>query len=227
MRKPAYRRLPPAAQEQCNSLVAVMAKAEPTAFALEAVAVIVLRAQRCLEGWPWYAAHLEARDVVHVALNRVGAVRPSWQDGQRLPQYTETCEWCHAPFPPDDGRAGKYCSETCRVAALHDAHHGWTSEQRAEARADNACIICRTPLNATMSNKIYCSGWRCREKAWAAARAVPRECLWCRKPYRSYRRPAQPVQRFCSISCSAHWKWAHKGWGPRRVRAASAEARDV
>ena len=71
------------ARQQALALAEMMKKAEPTPFIYEAGAVYILRSQRCLAGMPWRAAAFEARAIVKVTLTNVGAVRPSWQDGQR------------------------------------------------------------------------------------------------------------------------------------------------
>ena len=42
-----------------------------------------MRANLCLNGWPWMLAHFVATDVVSRALKQIGARRPSWIEGQR------------------------------------------------------------------------------------------------------------------------------------------------
>jgi hypothetical protein len=90
-------------------------------FRYEAACRHGLRAQLCLNGWPWEAADQEAHRLVQSALDLLGARRPSYEQGQ--PDWTHQgvitvertrCKRCGRPLPED---AWKWCSATCRSAA--------------------------------------------------------------------------------------------------------------
>ena len=117
----------------------------PSWFTLEGPAVAVIRAQLCLERWPWSAADWAARDVVGEALARVGAERPSWAEGQ--PEFTQggiirtertSCAECGKPLP--EGHK-LFCSKRCGDAARSRRHHQAKAmlrslERRLRRRAD-------------------------------------------------------------------------------------------
>jgi hypothetical protein len=100
-----------------------------------------IRADLCLQGWTWRDADELARDVVAAAHRRVGAARPSWDEGQlewtiesgSLIQRTR-CVRCHKPLP--EGHF-KFCSDQC--CGVHHqrlAHrHQMTEEQVAASVA--------------------------------------------------------------------------------------------
>lgn len=78
-------------------------------------------------GWRWRDADAAARDVVRSALRRIGARRPSWQQGQ--PEFTQfavlyertRCVRCGWKLPEGHRR---FCSRRCSGAhftALYEA----------------------------------------------------------------------------------------------------------
>lgn len=101
-------------------LLPFLREAQPTAFAEEGPRRHKLRSKLCLQGWPWDYADQQAAVIVHTALNRIGARRPSWIEGQR--------EYCHQGFLRDDycwgcaeplpRYAKKYCCDRCRRSYL-------------------------------------------------------------------------------------------------------------
>lgn len=78
-----------------------------------------IRADLCLQGWRWKDADELARDVLAAAFRRVGASRPSWNEGQlewtieagTLIERTR-CVRCHKPLP--EGHH-KFCSHHCNA----------------------------------------------------------------------------------------------------------------
>lgn len=104
--------------ELVELLIPFLREAQPTAFAEEAPRRHKLRTKLCLQGWPWDYADQQAAAVVHSALHRVGAKRPTWIEGQQ--------EYCHSGFLRDDHCWGcgnplpryakKYCCNQCRIA---------------------------------------------------------------------------------------------------------------
>ena len=83
-----------------------------------------LRSDLCLQGWRWPDANEAARQLMDMVQSRVGAMRPSWKEGQQewtveagtLIERT-LCARCRKPLPED---AHKFCGEIC--AKSHHAH---------------------------------------------------------------------------------------------------------
>lgn len=95
-----------------------------TLFNLEGPLRHAIRAKLCREGWGWGDADQMARDVLEATFNRLGAYRPSWNEGQ--PEWLieggaliqrDRCarHGCRKPLP--EGHR-KFCGKLCR-----DAHH--------------------------------------------------------------------------------------------------------
>ena len=84
----------------------------------EAVYRQTIRAELCLQGWPWKDADRVAIDVVGVVFAIPQVKRPSWNEGQpehviergTLVERTR-CANCGNPLPPD---RPKFCSDGCR-----------------------------------------------------------------------------------------------------------------
>src|SRR3546814_953966 len=64
-----------------------MSRSEPTAFSLEGELRHRLRSSLCRQGADWILADLLAAAIVEDALRKVGAQRPTWQQGQ--PEWTQ------------------------------------------------------------------------------------------------------------------------------------------
>lgn len=102
----------------------ILRKGDPTPFAFEAFVRNGLRAGLCLRGWKWADADGAAAEVVSAALRQIGAVRPTWQQGQ--PEWTQDgvvlwqrtrCIRCGWKLPPENR---KFCGPVC-FAAHHNA----------------------------------------------------------------------------------------------------------
>jgi hypothetical protein len=77
------RRLKKAERKQAVDRVAsILKRGEPTRFAFEAACRHDLRAQMCLAGMAWSRADATAAEIVSEALARIGAQRPSFEQGQ-------------------------------------------------------------------------------------------------------------------------------------------------
>jgi len=106
-----------------------------THWTFEGMLIALLRSEMCLSSVPWAAADSAAREVVAEALGRLGAKRPSWQEGQ--PEWTDggvirdtriTCANCGKGLEPEQKI---YCSRICGDAALHRrAWHDMAEEKR-------------------------------------------------------------------------------------------------
>lgn len=98
----------------------ILRGAEPTPFAFEATCRHRIRAALCLKGWSWQEADDIGKDIVEAALRQVGAVRPTWKEGQ--PEYTQEghvpadrtrCIRCNRPL---EGYQRKFCGSLCANA---------------------------------------------------------------------------------------------------------------
>lgn len=80
-----------------------------------------LRVRLIGDGWRWQEADDMAADIVATALTRIGAARPTWEEGQ--PEYSQNgagaliertrCVRCHRGLPEQHT---KYCSDICAGA---------------------------------------------------------------------------------------------------------------
>ena len=115
----------------------LMKRSEPSPFAFEAVIRAWLRAHLCLRGWQWADADFAAEGVTEGALNRIGAGRPTWKEGQ--PEWTvegaatferTRCVNCGRPLPE---MHRKYCSDFCSRVRQDENYRRFRKEElRAE-----------------------------------------------------------------------------------------------
>jgi predicted nucleic acid-binding Zn ribbon protein len=172
-----------------------------------------LRAAMCLDGHRWPLADIEADLVVQEGLDRIGAKRPSWTEGQR--DYADphhNCAWCGQDLPEEmisGARQGRFCSSVCAKSAIQKR----TEEERFHAsrtgkaacriiRRDKLplrdCLQCGTPFrpfNYQKADQSFCT----HECSQLWRRRIPeRDCRTCGTTFR----PRHAGGIFCSISCS-------------------------
>ena len=112
-----------ARHDRARRVAAVLRQYEASPFQYEAACTHGLRAQLCLQGWDWHAAHDEARSLVKLALDLMGARRPPAYMAK--PEYVlkeygtfmerTRCLRCNRDLP--EGHT-KYCSHVCAQAHL-------------------------------------------------------------------------------------------------------------
>lgn len=151
----------------------VMASYEFSKFEHEGSTRAALRSAWCLEGHAWQAADGEAEAVVAATLKKIGAVRPSFLEGQwHYCLSRDHCSWCHRPIEGDDATFGqRFCSVECARAAL---------DHRAREEGGRRDAVMNAALKLILRRK--------RE---------PRICACCGKPFRSLRKET----RYCSQLC--------------------------
>ena len=149
---------------------------QPSKFWCEGPMRHDVRARLCLDGWPWTDADKAAGEIMEAALRQVGAVRPSWQDGQ--PEYVQfasaahertRCLSCGGRLPPENKI---FCSSNCN----HNYH-------RNRHREDNA--------------ELFRAKQRLRWKDWSA-KQPEQDCPECGTAFR----PNYPGQLLCSKRCA-------------------------
>lgn len=193
--KATVRRLNKELRSELVSRVVVILKGGwPTVFALEGACRHSVRSYLCTEGWGWHEADRNADDIVSNALNRLGAKRPSWSQGQ--PEYRG--EEFH-------GNVRRCANPKCR-SILHEEQKRYCSDH------------CRTFVNHTRwieQNREYDAArkavWQAKRKAADPEAALARrreryrreqenrpvaECIRCGAIYRS-----TPTQKYCSRRC--------------------------
>lgn len=182
-------------------------------FEFEASCRHGLRRALCLESWGWKDADRAAEEVVRKALSRLGAERPTWQQGQ--PEWTEDgfspiertrCVTCGGELEEGDK---KYCSHSCSmIAAHHRAKVTGLRMDRAEYLAaiaarkeerikggEKDCENCGkafTPTDYYWEQR-YCG----RACASEAAKRPEQACVWCETMFR----PSKADSKYCSVKC--------------------------
>lgn len=207
-----------------ETVAGILRTGQPTYFAYEGAVWHGLRSSLCLQGWAWHDADAAAADVVGSALRQIGAVRPTWQQGQI--GYTEEATAEHERCANSDcgkpvviglnGRPRKYCSTECmgRHHSKMAGRHGFqrtraeylvacAADRARKATAERDCAWCGKLFVQGISNepRSYCCD-TCRNAARAAAsRKHPTElnCAQCGSTFR----PRQSGAKFCSKGCMA------------------------
>lgn len=171
------------------AVVKILAKGEPTKFRFEATCRHSLRSGFVLNGKGWQQADDRAAAIVAEALRRLGAARPTWQEGQ--PEATQEtlrhyyCQHCGGPITPHPFVPyKKFCSLRCGALAVkkraverrgdemrveHAAYEIARWRAAKEAMPAKPCAFCGdmfhpTPATKTRPETIYCTP-RCRNKA--------------------------------------------------------------
>jgi hypothetical protein len=182
-----------------------------TEFENEGRTVAGIRSALCLKGFPWSQSHEEAASLVLEAFRRMGAARPSWDEGQ--PEYlipAENCKYCGEAFSEEELaglRRPLYCSIACARAALtYRYQHLIKSEHRGAIRAyqlihletlpEKTCNYCRKTFRSRDKDAAHCSA-AC---ANVDRQVVPeRRCEGCGKIFR----PADSARnaKFCDQQC--------------------------
>ena len=122
--KPKQRRLNRNKRRQLvDAMMTVLREGEASKFEFEASCRHGLRTALCLKGWSWAEADDTAAAIVGAALRFIGAVRPTWYEGQ--PEWTQNgsgaliartrCVRCRHRL---EETQTKFCSTLCA-----NAHH--------------------------------------------------------------------------------------------------------
>lgn len=172
-------------------------------------------------GWRWHDADACAAEIVEKALAMMGAVRPTWDQGQ--PEFGDNSltirtrcanEGCGATIPEERLRGGvtKYCSSNCGQAArarfnrrhlkrMTQVERIAEIQARSAARRASVCVRCDTHFLADKVGQIYCSV----ECQGLDRRTVEHKtCEQCGTLWRP--RQVTKANRFCSAACLSDFR---------------------
>lgn len=177
-----------------------------------------IRAALVLEGHGWQKADAEAAGLVAEGLRLLGAVRPSYGEGQKV--YTlgrDMCAHCLGPLDDEDMAARRrFCCDECRtMVKARDADLFTYLESFAmnagyyaafkEGLPDSDCEWCGQRYKMQHLKQRFCSK-SCAQHERAGDRLVKvKPCLHCRNPFRG----AQVEQKFCSAACHVGYVKEH------------------
>lgn len=181
-------------------------------FQHEAAARHGIRSALCLQGHSWQRADGEAAILVRHALRLLGAVRPSWDQGQDWYARGEgNCRRCRHPITDDSpkpvARQG-FCSNVCLLSVhrygMHPPdYHGSTAWDlahfliRKSRMPLRSCVNCGESFRPATFEAVTCSP-KCAGKV--RKDAVPeKDCAQCGKRFRG--RSAE--SKFCCTQCQA------------------------
>lgn len=177
-----------------DTVIVILKEGRPTLFALEGTCRHHVRAFLCVEGWGWEEADIASADIVLTALNRIGAKRPSWADGQ--PEYRgngfhgnmRRCinQKCHALL---EDNQKLYCSDHCRHYVVVTR---WNEQNREYKNASQVINRAKRKAADPDAYKAKNQEYYLREKE----KRPVRECVLCGKPFK-----ANKTQRYCSDAC--------------------------
>lgn len=158
-----------------NEAKLILAEGKASAFEYEGACRHGIRSGLCLDGADWGTADDVAAYAVGEALKRLGARRPTWEEGQ--PEATISdgcCAWCGTEVEQHGRREDRFCSSVC-------AESYWRNREDQEGH--KLSIMHR------------------RAKRIIVREQQPeRPCKCCGKPFRPHD-PADP-SKFCSMSCA-------------------------
>ncbi|MFC5421041.1 hypothetical protein ACFPOB_15900 [Bosea eneae] len=204
-----------------DNCVTIMGDGTPSHFEFEGACRSGIRSGLCEEGWSWREADRAAAIVVETALNRIGAIRPTWAEAQAdfaIDPMIERvfCAHCGMRIPPDrvssNGTPVKWCSDECghvartilknksgeRVSrAEHLARCSVATQRTLEERATD-CAHCGKRFLTRRTDIKYCS-----QACYHAGQVYlhPRQCEMCGTEFK----PAnggEKLGRYCSNECS-------------------------
>lgn len=186
-----------------------------------------LRSALCLQGYGWERSDQEASSLVAEGLHLLGAVRPTWEQGQRhYVEAPENCRWCGVILP-EEQLAGKrhfsFCSEVCARSAIQH----WSFEARMSS--DKTYSAAKDALARTRSEVRCCTNAACRKKFQSPNPAAKFCCEACSNAHLSVLKHQRwcaccgteftskmASKHFCSNSCSSKFSMLRNGrWKPK------------
>ena len=137
-----------------------------------------MRSEMCLQSLRWDDADRAAASIVSEALTKIGAKRPTWEEGQRnYVEPRENCAWCQKELPEDMLRGDfskRFCSDVCAKSAIAS----WDFESRSNS--DRTMRAARDSIRRLQN--------------------PPKPCAHCKKAFRPR---GENLGKFCSDECRA------------------------
>jgi endogenous inhibitor of DNA gyrase (YacG/DUF329 family) len=137
-------------------VAALLSTGEPTFFQYEGAIRHALRSSRCRDGWKWQRADDFAAHVLILAFLDLRAARPTWEEGQPVPQETGTtyrlCANCGKAIAKT---RRKFCSQRCNNTRFmhrkrNEDRNGYNAKRRAEyylhKLPETPCEVCGRPF---------------------------------------------------------------------------------
>lgn len=162
-----------------------------------------------LKGHGWQSSDTEVAELIAEALHLMGAVRPSWEQGQR--EYSmgqDYCRYCRGLLDDEEiARHRKFCSTECAGLFLRtrDDDAGIKADQvrfhayylaRTNRFPPKPCAWCGEVWQPVAADSETCS-LDCREKLHTS-RLPKLRCEQCDEPFQ----PHKHHGRFCSRDCT-------------------------
>lgn len=203
-------------------------------FEREAATRSALRGAFCLGGDGWAAADNEAARITAMALDAMGAQRPSWEEGQWTYALSEDyCKWCQRPM--ELGHAGHYCSPECSKSALmhrdfkerHTDNAAYREAYRSVRRfamPKKPCRKCGGAFHPREQQQEFCSrscAQTFKVEALRATEGTKVVCSVCRDEFRAL----HPTKaKYCCTACQVTGYRMRKGiWDPKRLNRQAFE----
>ncbi len=206
-----------------KDVAALLACGMSSRFQFEAAARHGLRSGFCLDGLPWITADERAAEIVGAALRKIGAKRPSYQEGQiqyaDRDERNEICKSCGKLFEHDgyDHKPRVFCSTLCKWRDQYKRQREGERMSRAEYAAQRAAQS-QTLRESFARHCAYCKRWfipsygyenyeaaakakycsiDCRNKSYVRTDYPQVECLNCHKVFEQRDKP----RKYCSRDC--------------------------
>lgn len=181
-------------------------------FENEAACVHGLRQGLCESGHGWARSQAEALILVGQGLDRLGAERPSWEQGQReYVEPAENCRWCARPL--DEGRMkSRFCAPHCakmfierrsfECRAIDDKTRRAAYKVAGRAKMEpRDCLQCKEAFQPEQSNpsgRFCCNECRTIYRASDEARKFDQTCGCCGKAFRSVKEKVTACSQACA-----------------------------
>lgn len=176
-----------------------------------------VRSALCLAGHGWERADLEAASLVADGLKRIGARRPSWDEGQwQYANPRETCYRCGGAIDEyDQGRGYRYCSDLCARATRQHFSDELPYDHELMRRGYWQLVISNSPAYDCEQCGRRFKSWRkdeqtpryCSQKCAGQARLKPEQpCAWCQTMFR----PQSERVTCCSRECGNRMAYARR-----------------
>ncbi|MER9199664.1 hypothetical protein NKH74_10645 [Mesorhizobium sp. M0933] len=191
-----------------DRLATILKSSNVSVFQYEAPARHGLRQAMLAKGFAWQRSDDEAHRLISAAFHRIGAVRPTWQQGQR--EYTiarENCSWCRGELDDEQiARNERFCcGEHAKAAVQLRDYETRAMDDEIGRRAvyliqrgnnpERKCGYCERRFKPLETEGEYCSRI-CRRRSRGDL-LEDRACLNCSAVFH----PRADEFKFCSTTC--------------------------